>query len=60
MSHGVTGGSSSPPLWTPWLPIEDEEVDDKVAWHYLRTPGILADCLEGQALQAVDDWGGCR
>lgn len=31
MSHGVTRGSSSPPLWAPLLPIEDEEVDDKVA-----------------------------
>lgn len=28
----------------------------RLHWH-LRTPGILADCVEGQALQAVDDWG---
>lgn len=42
-SHVVTRDSSSPPLWMPRLPTE-EEVDDKVAWH-LRTPGILADCL---------------
>ena len=42
-SHGVTR-QLSPPLLTPWLLDDKEEVDDKVAWH-LRTPGILANFL---------------
>lgn len=50
-----------PPLLTAWLPVgEEEEVDDKVAWH-LRTPGILASLSEGRAQtdQAVDLGDAC-